>query len=54
MKSISHSDPPQSRIRHTQFNKCNLATEYMHINKFLKLLEEPDDFGSGINILDPV
>ena len=26
----------------------------MHINKFLKLLEEPDDFGSGINILDPV
>ena len=26
----------------------------MQINKFLKLLKEPDDFGFGINILDPV
>ena len=26
----------------------------MQINKFLKLLEELDDFGSGINILDLV
>ena len=54
MKSISHSDPLRSWIRHTQINKYNLETEQTNMNKFLETLREPDNFGSGINISDPV
>ena len=54
MKSISHSDPLHSWIRHTQINKYNLETEQTNMNKFLETLREPDNFGSGINISDPV
>ena len=54
MKSISHSDPLRSWTRHTQINKYNLQTEQTNMNKFLEWLGEPDIFGSGINISDPV
>ena len=53
MKSIGHSDPIRSWIRHTQINKY-LETEQTNMNKFLEWLGEPDIFGSGINISDPV
>ena len=54
VKSISQLDPLQSWIRHTQFNKYSLETEPANMNKFLGWLGEPDNFRSGINILDPV